>query len=159
LVRARRSAVPAHLTKAGTVSTTLVEAYRDQRGRPRQRILANLHGESDPLRALAKLAVTHDSLSEQREKDHAEPSNQGAGFVLVSGRALTEYNHRIVQINRQLDLVERDMAALIEYCRPSDDEFREAVQRHKQEYCEAFERTLVTAIAHKQAKAALRRKA
>jgi hypothetical protein len=147
------------ITKAGTVSTALVEAYRDQHGRPRQRILANLHGEPDPLSALAKLAATHNSLSSLREEDRAEPSNEGAGFVLVTERALTKYGHRIVQINRQLDVVERDMAALIEHCRPSDDEFQEAVQRYSREYREAFERTLVTAIAHKQAEAALRRKA
>jgi hypothetical protein len=41
-------------TKAGTVSTALVESYRDDQGRPRQRLIANLHGEPDPLRALAK---------------------------------------------------------------------------------------------------------
>jgi hypothetical protein len=29
--------------QAGSLSTTLVEAYRDKSGRPRQRILANLH--------------------------------------------------------------------------------------------------------------------
>src|SRR5262249_10915318 len=40
------------ITKAGSVSTTLVEAYRDDQGRPRQRVLANLHGESDTLCAL-----------------------------------------------------------------------------------------------------------
>ena len=44
-------------TKAGSVSTTLVEAYRDKNDRPRQRILANLHGEPDTLGALAKLTL------------------------------------------------------------------------------------------------------
>jgi hypothetical protein len=147
------------ITKAGTVSTALVESYRDQHGRPRQRILANLHGEPDPLRALAKLAVTHDALSEGREEERAEPSNEGAGFVLFTQRALTKYDRRIAQIDRQLVSVERDMAALIEHCRPSDDEFQEAVRRYKQEYCEAFEQVLGGSIALKQAKAALRRKA
>jgi hypothetical protein len=65
-------------TRAGSVSTTLVEAYRDESGRPRQRVLANLHGEPDTLRALAKLAVIRDVLLEQREEEHAEPSNTGA---------------------------------------------------------------------------------
>ena len=80
-------------TKAGSPSTTLVEAYRDRRGRPRQRVLANLHGEPDTLRALAKLACMHEVLSEQRMEEHAEPSKMGAGFVLVTERSLTEYNH------------------------------------------------------------------
>jgi hypothetical protein len=35
----------------------LVEAYRDAQGRPRQRRLANLHGEPDGLQALARLNV------------------------------------------------------------------------------------------------------
>ena len=32
-------------TKADNVSTTLVESYRDEAGRPRQHILANLYQE------------------------------------------------------------------------------------------------------------------
>jgi len=30
-------------TKAGSLSTALVQSYRDEQGRPRQRLLANLH--------------------------------------------------------------------------------------------------------------------
>jgi hypothetical protein len=60
-------------SKAGSVSTALIEAYRDKNGRPRQRVLANLHGEPTTLRALAKLAVTHDLLLEERSGEHAEP--------------------------------------------------------------------------------------
>jgi hypothetical protein len=82
-----------------------------------------------------------------------------ARAVLVTERALTKYDRRIAQIDRQLVSVEKDMAVLIRHCRASDDEFQEAVRRHKREYCEAFELVLGTAIAHKQAKAALRRKA
>jgi hypothetical protein len=48
-------------TKAGSVSTALVESYRDEKGRPRQRLLANLHGEPDTTRALAKLIVQNES--------------------------------------------------------------------------------------------------
>lgn len=145
-------------TKAGSLSTTLVEAYRDKSGHPRQRVLANLHGETDTLRTLAKLAVMHDVLSEQREEEHAEPSNRGAGFVLVSDRALTEHNHRIAQINRQLATIERDMAAINKHCSASDNEFQEAVQRYREECRKAFEWAFGLAMARKQADAALRRK-
>jgi len=99
-------------TKAGSVSTALVEAYRDNSGRPRQRVLANLHGEPDTLRALAKLAVNHDLLLEQRSGEHAEPSSRGAGFVLVTERALTEHNRRMAQIDRQLAAIERELAVI-----------------------------------------------
>jgi hypothetical protein len=145
-------------TKAGSVSTTLIEAYRDESGRPRQRVLANLHGEPDTLRALAKLALMHDALLEQREEERAESSNRGAGFVLVTERALTEHNRHMVQIDRQLAAIERDMAAINKHCTASDDEFEEAVQRYKKEYCKLFDRALALAIASKQANAALRRK-
>ena len=146
-------------TKAGSVSTTLVESYRDEAGRPRQRILANLHGEPDTLRALAKLAEMHDLLSVQRKEEHAAPGKEGAGFVLVTERALTEYNHRMVQINRQLAAIEREMAVIGKHLPPvSDDEFLEAVQRYRREYCQAANRAMGLAMAHKQAAAALRRK-
>jgi len=141
-------------TKAGSISTALVEAYRDDQGRPRQRLLANLHGEPDTLRALAKLTTKRDVLLGRREEEHAEPNNRGAGFVLVTERALTEHNRHIAQ----LAAIERDMAVLIKHCTASDDEFEEAVQRYRKEYCGLFERVLALAIAGKQAKAALRRK-
>ena len=115
-------------TKAGSVSTTLVESYRDEMGRPRQRTLANLHGEPDTLRALAKLVSLHDVLLEQREEEHAEPSSRGAGFVLVTDRALTEHNHRIAQIDRQLATIEQEIAVINQHCTASDDEFQQAVQ-------------------------------
>src|SRR6478672_2127234 len=54
-------------TKTGAISTTLVESYRDERGRPRQRILANLHGAEDTLHALARLAVHRDRLRKERK--------------------------------------------------------------------------------------------
>ena len=44
------------VTKTGTVSSALVEAYRDE-GRPRQRVLVNLHGAETTLEAMAKLAA------------------------------------------------------------------------------------------------------
>jgi hypothetical protein len=140
------------------VSTTLVESYRDDTGRPRQRVLTNLHGEPDTLRALAKLAVMHESLSKEREEGLTDTGEKGAGFVLVPDRALTEYNHRVAQIDRQLALIERDMAVLSEHVVASDDEFKAAVRRYQREYCKTVERVAGIALARKQANAALRRK-
>jgi hypothetical protein len=145
-------------TKAGSVSTTLVESYRDETGRPRQRILANLHGEPDTLRALAKLAAKHDLLLELREEEHAEPTKEGVGFVLVTERALTQYDRRVAQIDRELAAIKQELAVINMHCSASDDELQEAIQRHKAEYCEIFERACGLAIARKQADAALRRK-
>jgi hypothetical protein len=145
-------------TKAGSLSTALVESYRDEQGRPRQRHLANLHGELTPLEALAKLALSHDLLLGGREEEHAEPSHSGAGFVLIPERALIEHNRRMLQIERQLAVIERDMAAINKHCTASDDEFEEAVQCYRKEYCELFERAAGLTFASKQVHAALRRK-
>jgi hypothetical protein len=41
-----------------------------------------------------------------------------------------------VQIDRRLAIIERDMAVLSEHLPPvSDDEFRQAMQRHREDYC------------------------
>ena len=144
-------------TEAGSVSTTLVETYRDETGRPRQRILANLHGEPDTLRALAKLAVMHEFLLWQRGEEHAKPSKEGAGFVLVTERALTEHSRRLAQINHQLAAIEQEIAVINQHCTASDDEFQQAVQSYRQEYCKAVERAVGLAMARKQADAMLRR--
>jgi hypothetical protein len=136
-------------TKAGSVSTTLIEAYRDKRGRPRQHVLANLYGEQNTLRALVKLVLKHDALLEQREEEHAEPSKRGANFVLV-----TEH---MAHIDRQLAAIERDIAAISEHCTASEDEFQEAVQRYKEECGRALEKALGLAMASKQANAAVRK--
>ena len=141
-------------TKAGSVSTTLVESYRDEMGRPRQRVLANLHGEPDLTRALAKLVTLHELLLKQRSGEHVEPSGNGEGFVLVTDRALTEYNHHIVQIDRRLAAIERDTVVINEHCAANDDELLEAMQLYKEEYCKAFEQSMGLAIARKQADAA-----
>ena len=145
-------------TKTGSVSTTLVESYRDEMGRPRQRVLANLHGEPDTLRALAKLVTLHDQLLKQRGEEHADPDKQGAGFVLVTDRALTEYNQRMVQIDRKLAAIERDMAVINEHCVANDDELLEAMQRHREEFRELIARAFELSLASKQANATLRRK-
>ena len=65
-------------TKTGAVSTTLVEGYRDDGGRPRQRVLANLHGAETTLEALARLAAQRQELRKERaelapEVKHAIP--------------------------------------------------------------------------------------
>lgn len=144
-------------TKTGRISTTLIEAYRDEHGRPRQRVLANLYGEPDTLRALAKLVLKRDVLLEQREEEHAEPSKSGAGFVLITERALTQHNRHIAQIDRQLATMERDMAAISTHCTASDDEFQDAMQRYKEECGRALTKAFGLAMASKQADAAVRR--
>ncbi len=62
----RRATTSGGLFTTPGVCTTLVESYRDTSGRPRQRILANLHGEATTLEALAKLAALRERLREEK---------------------------------------------------------------------------------------------
>ena len=64
--RKARSGGLAELIGEEAVSTTLVESYRDKKGRPRHRILTNLYGEETPLAALAKLAGQRDILKKRK---------------------------------------------------------------------------------------------
>jgi hypothetical protein len=52
---------------------------------------------------------------------------------------LTEHNHHIAQI-------ERDMALINEHCYSTDNEFRKAVQRYREDYCRAAEQVMELAI-------------
>jgi hypothetical protein len=98
-------------------------------------------------------------LLEQRGEERAQPASEGAGFVLVTERALTEYNHNIARIDRQLAVIERDIGAINAHLPSvSDDGFQQAVQRYRQEFREIFNRVIGLAMARKQAESALRRK-
>jgi hypothetical protein len=63
-------------TKAGVLSTALVESYRDGNRRLRQRLLANLHGAEDTLHALARLAAQRNCL--RKERSTLEPDIEPA---------------------------------------------------------------------------------
>src|SRR5512143_773567 len=56
------------ITKNRIVSTALVEAYRDENGKPRQRLIANLRGAETLAEALGRLAAERDSLRKERAK-------------------------------------------------------------------------------------------
>jgi hypothetical protein len=149
-------------TKAGSISTTLVEAYRDDAGRPRQRILANLHGEPDLLSALGKLTAMRWTLLDQLEEpleffeDRREPT-KGTGFVLHTARAVAKRNSRVAQINRHLDLIERDMAVIGKHCAASDKQIRAAAEAHKKRFLAALGKRMALGGATREADAKLRR--
>src|SRR6266542_87426 len=83
-------------SKNGSVSTTLIEAYRDNQGRPRERVLANLHGESTSLDALAKLTVQIEELRTYRDK-FADKADDGFVTRYVAGKlAILEQERAII---------------------------------------------------------------
>src|SRR5262249_40025676 len=139
-------------TKAGSVSTALVEAYRDGRGRPRQRLLANLHGEPDTLRALARLIFQRAALRKHRAEQWAEAQSCDDKELVSAFFA---------QIDADLAALERDIAVVEKHCTATA---ADAIKEHEQALKDA-EATALGALlyvarhesAHKACKAALRR--
>ena len=99
-------------SKNGSVSTTLIEAYRDDQGRPRQRVLAKLHGESTSLDALAKLTVQIEELRTYRDEFVGKADD---GFVMryVAGK---------------LAILEQERAIIAAHCRATKRELRAAIR-------------------------------
>ena len=154
-------------SKAGTPSTALVEAYRDAQGRPRQRLLANLHGETTLLKALAKLTVLRDVLREEMESLLAEVEqvNDDEAATVAERDKVDRLRRRLwkrfVRIEKLLATIGKDRAAIEQHCTATPDEIQDAIRAHKQEFMDAFHKAVVLGYALAQqrraAKAALRR--
>jgi hypothetical protein len=152
-------------------TTGLIEAYRDENGRPRQRLLANLHGEPDTLNALAKLAARRKAL--RTELDALRQDEVGADqfYAVFTGKVLAGHQcsaaerkeidqllrrrerllARITEIEAALAVIEKDGAA----------EVQAAVQRFQKKFRDAETLNLGLEYAlreqSKEAKAKLRR--
>jgi hypothetical protein len=173
-------------TKAGLQSTALVEAYRDDQGRPRQRRLANLHGEPDPLRALAKLAVQRDALRKERDALAAEAVHADRFYETISSNALAAgpggitalYStaerkeidrlmrqrerllKRLAAVNRILARIQKDGVVIKKHCAATPDEVQAAIKAHQAERDKAEAEMLGLEFAQhmgRKAKAKLRR--
>ncbi len=86
-------------TKAGSVSTALVEAYRDDAGRPRQWVLANLHGADTTLEALARLAAQRQEL--RKEKAELDPEVKAAEQFYEQIMSSTVLGHKYSAAERK----------------------------------------------------------
>jgi hypothetical protein len=138
-------------TKAGTVSTALVEAYRDEAGRPRQRLLANLYGEPDNLKALAKLAAGREGLRMEREKLAAEAVHANQFYEVITRGTLQGQQYdaderkeidgllrkrerllkRQAKVEAALIAIEKAGAVIKKHCAATPDEIQAAIQAHK----------------------------
>jgi len=159
-------------TKAGSVSTMLVEAYRDKNGHPRQRILANMHGEPDTLRALAKLAAMREALRQERDwlaqqaadasdwyaKNVEALSDEGAG--LVRGKR-KEYLQSLDAVEAKLSAIEREGATIKKHCTATPEELQAAIREYKKRHhdaeCLVLGMEFINCGHLKEAKAKLRR--
>ena len=159
------------------VSTALVEAYRDQKGRPRQRVLVNLHGELDPLSALAKLAARRDDL--QKEAAEVVDANkfyevvtlnslQGKQYTAPQRReidALMRKRDRLLarmpKIEADLAAIQKDGVVIKKHCSATPDQIQDAIKAYKKKRHDAEAMVLGTEYILrqqlKQEKARLRR--
>ena len=99
-------------SRSGSVSTALVESYRDDQGRPRQRILANLHGEPNTLRALAKLAAQRELLRKERDSLAAQVPDANRFYETVTSNALHGRQYSNAE-RREIDTLMRQRAQLL----------------------------------------------
>jgi hypothetical protein len=167
--------------RSGAISTALVEAYRDEKGRPRQRILANLHGEPDALSALAKLAARRDALRKEQEKLAADSVHANQFYEIVTTKTLhghqfdaaerKEIDHlmkarerllkRMVVVEADLAAIQKAGAVIKRHCSARPDEVQAAVRTYKQKLQDAEHLVLGMEVAReleiKEAKAKLRR--
>jgi len=137
-------------TKTGAISTTLVESYRDERGRPRQRILANLHGAEDTLHARAQLAVNRDRLRKERKQLEPDIPHVEKFYEIVTLNTLHGHRYsdeerkeidslmkarkrllkRLAEIDTQLAEIQKEGAIIKRHCHASADEIRSAASAY-----------------------------
>ncbi len=140
-------------TKAGSVSTTLVEAYRDEAGRSRQRVLANLHGADTILEALARLAAQRQELRKERaelapEVKYAEEFYEVVMTSTAAGhkysrderkkidpllRARKKLLKRLGKVEALLAQIERDGAIVKKHCGASPEQIQAAIKIFQKE--------------------------
>ena len=153
------------ITKAGAVSTTLIEAYRDKQGRPRQRILANLHGQPTIAAALARLWVNAELLEGERNELAEELRDSSSAVLDGSGRPgalMVQFKPgmRLGAINAALAIIDREIAVLLEHLEASDEEVSAAIRTYRKALsdaaCTVLGMEMTIGLKHRKAKAALR---
>jgi hypothetical protein len=163
-------------TRIGSISTTLIEAYRDADGRPRQRILASLHGEPDTLCALAKLAAQRAALREEKQALEQDAIAANQVYEVVTQKALQGHQYsaferqeidslmakrkrllkRLAQVEAALVTIEKNGAVIKKHCRATAEEIQAAIRAYQERYQEAEALVLNMDLALKEAKASLR---
>jgi chromosome segregation ATPase len=156
-------------TSSGSVSTALVEAYRDDAGRPRQRVLANLHGMPDILSALAKLAAQRELLRKEQDRlaPEAEQAEQFYRTITTTTLAGHEYSpqqrkeidrlmrarkrllKRIDIIAKALATIQKDGAVIRKHCTATEAEVQPAIAKYKKDLHDA-EAVALGVEAHRQ---------
>jgi hypothetical protein len=136
-------------TKTGAISTALVESYRKD-GKPRHRVLANLHGAESLTDALGRLAAERDKLRKEREQ--LEPDIKGAAQfydtftgATINGHAWTQEERKEIdrllrmrrrvlkranEIDARLAVIQHEGVAIKKHSTASADEIRVEAEKH-----------------------------
>jgi hypothetical protein len=162
-------------------TTALIEAYRDENGRPRQRLVANLHGESSVLSALAKLAARRKALRTELDALQQDEISANKFYSVFTGKVFAGHQYsaaerkeidrllwrrkrllaRITKIKADLAVIEKDGAVIKKHCDASPAQVQAAVQRFQKKFDDAEALSLGLEYAlreqHRKAKAKLRR--
>jgi hypothetical protein len=153
------------ITKTGQISTALVESYRGSSGgKPRHRLIANLHGAETLAAALGRLAALRDRLRKKRDQlDLAAANEFYASFTqqTMAGRVWTVDERkdidrllkarkrllkRVAEIDAQLEQVQREGVAIKKHCKPTADEIRAEVAKHAKQLDDAEAHELAVKI-------------
>lgn len=136
-------------TKTGVISTALVESYRKD-GKPRHRVLANLHGAESLTVALGRLAAERDKLRKERQQlePNIEPAEEfyrvmtGATMAgqVWSAEERKEIDQllkqrkrllkRVAEIDARLVAIQAEGVAIKKHCQGSADEIRAEAAKH-----------------------------
>jgi len=152
-------------TKNGVVSTALVESCRKD-GKPRSRVLVNLHGAESLTVALGRLAAKRDKLKKDRaglEPDRAAAEEFYEIFTsaTMAGRVWTIEERkeidgllrrrrrllkRVAKIDTELAIIQREGVAIKKHCAASPDEIRAEADKHAKELQDAENHELGLAL-------------
>jgi len=136
-------------TRRGVISTALVESYR-QDGKIRHRLIANLHGAESLVAAVGRLAAEREAVRKERAElessiPHAEEFYQVITTAVRNGhvwspddrkeidRLLRDRKRllrRMTAIDKQLERIQREDAAIKKHCTASADEIRAEANKH-----------------------------
>ena len=123
------------------ISTALVESYR-QDGKIRHRLIANLHGAESLVAALGRLAAESEAVWKERAElepsiPHAEKLYQVITTAVRNGHEIDRLlrdRKRLLKlmtaIEKQLERIQREGAAIKMHCTATADEIRAEAHKH-----------------------------
>ena len=163
-------------TSSGNLSTALVEPHRDNAGRPRQRVLANLYGCETTLEAVAKLAAQRHRLRQEHKEIKSMLANTSV-YVEVAvrvggdpaeakriGMTVQEYRDlsrlmrdrqkaqaRLARIDALLGRIQKDGAVIRKHVDGTGQDIQKAIKDYQEKLSGAEAAATVAAVMAHQA--------